>query len=159
MANDRIFENRFFGGKVMTYLFTSESVSEGHPDKLCDKISDAILDECLHDVLVPAERPIQGSLHGWRDGDGRSHRHRRDETCGHCASHESARTTCDHHRETQRDTSAHLAYDRRRLATFRHRASVLEIAGRRSFCYQCFHVPWWSFALQRLHWPATGLPA
>ena len=31
----------------MTYLFTSESVSEGHPDKLCDMISDAILDECL----------------------------------------------------------------------------------------------------------------
>ena len=28
-------------------LFTSESVSEGHPDKLCDSISDAILDECL----------------------------------------------------------------------------------------------------------------
>ena len=27
--------------------FTSESVSEGHPDKLCDQISDAILDECL----------------------------------------------------------------------------------------------------------------
>ena len=31
----------------MTYLFTSESVSEGHPDKLCDKISDSILDACL----------------------------------------------------------------------------------------------------------------
>ena len=31
----------------MTYLFTSESVSEGHPDKLCDMISDAILDECI----------------------------------------------------------------------------------------------------------------
>ncbi|MGP1459469.1 MAG: methionine adenosyltransferase [Treponema sp.] len=29
------------------YLFTSESVGEGHPDKLCDQISDAILDECL----------------------------------------------------------------------------------------------------------------
>ena len=29
------------------YLFTSESVSQGHPDKLCDQISDAILDECL----------------------------------------------------------------------------------------------------------------
>ena len=29
------------------YLFTSESVSEGHPDKLCDQVSDAILDECL----------------------------------------------------------------------------------------------------------------
>ena len=28
-------------------LFTSESVSQGHPDKLCDAISDAILDECL----------------------------------------------------------------------------------------------------------------
>ena len=28
-------------------LFTSESVSEGHPDKLCDQIADAILDACL----------------------------------------------------------------------------------------------------------------
>jgi S-adenosylmethionine synthetase len=31
----------------MTYLFTSESVSEGHPDKIADQISDAILDEYL----------------------------------------------------------------------------------------------------------------
>ena len=30
-----------------SYLFTSESVSEGHPDKLCDQISDAVLDACL----------------------------------------------------------------------------------------------------------------
>jgi S-adenosylmethionine synthetase len=29
------------------YLFTSESVSEGHPDKICDAISDAVLDACL----------------------------------------------------------------------------------------------------------------
>lgn len=29
------------------HVFTSESVSEGHPDKVCDQISDAILDECL----------------------------------------------------------------------------------------------------------------
>lgn len=29
------------------YLFTSESVTEGHPDKVCDQISDAILDACL----------------------------------------------------------------------------------------------------------------
>ena len=29
------------------YLFTSESVSEGHPDKMCDQISDAILDAIL----------------------------------------------------------------------------------------------------------------
>ena len=31
----------------MKKLFTSESVTEGHPDKICDQISDAILDECL----------------------------------------------------------------------------------------------------------------
>ena len=31
----------------MRYHFTSESVSEGHPDKVCDQISDAILDACL----------------------------------------------------------------------------------------------------------------
>ncbi len=31
------------------YLFTSESVTEGHPDKLCDQVSDAILDAILHD--------------------------------------------------------------------------------------------------------------
>ena len=43
------------GGNVMTesfksadrVLFTSESVTEGHPDKLCDQVSDAMLDECL----------------------------------------------------------------------------------------------------------------
>ena len=29
------------------YYFTSESVTEGHPDKLADLISDSILDECL----------------------------------------------------------------------------------------------------------------
>ena len=28
-------------------LFTSESVTEGHPDKLCDAVSDAILDACM----------------------------------------------------------------------------------------------------------------
>ncbi|MCB2121027.1 MAG: methionine adenosyltransferase, partial [Rhodobacteraceae bacterium] len=29
------------------YIFTSESVSEGHPDKVCDRISDAVLDAFL----------------------------------------------------------------------------------------------------------------
>jgi len=29
------------------FLFTSESVSEGHPDKICDQVSDAVLDACL----------------------------------------------------------------------------------------------------------------
>lgn len=32
---------------MTTFLFTSESVGEGHPDKLCDQISDTVLDECL----------------------------------------------------------------------------------------------------------------
>lgn len=30
-----------------TFLFTSESVGEGHPDKICDQVSDAVLDACL----------------------------------------------------------------------------------------------------------------
>ena len=32
------------------YIFSSESVGEGHPDKVCDAISDAVLDACIeHD--------------------------------------------------------------------------------------------------------------
>ncbi len=48
---DTLQENRQLGSTTfMTspkYLFTSESVSEGHPDKMCDQISDAILDAIL----------------------------------------------------------------------------------------------------------------
>ena len=33
--------------KKNSYIFTSESVTEGHPDKICDQISDAILDELI----------------------------------------------------------------------------------------------------------------
>ncbi len=32
---------------MSTFLFTSESVNEGHPDKLCDQVSDAVLDACV----------------------------------------------------------------------------------------------------------------
>ena len=32
---------------MQSYLFTSESVCAGHPDKICDRISDAILDAAL----------------------------------------------------------------------------------------------------------------
>jgi len=40
------------GKETKTFLFTSESVNEGHPDKICDQVSDAILDACLaHDEL------------------------------------------------------------------------------------------------------------
>ena len=32
---------------IGTFLFTSESVGEGHPDKICDQVSDAVLDAHL----------------------------------------------------------------------------------------------------------------
>ena len=41
------FFNKVIEGGNMKYLFTSESVTEGHPDKVCDQISDAILDAYL----------------------------------------------------------------------------------------------------------------
>lgn len=44
----------------MSYLFTSESVSEGHPDKVCDQISDSLLDEFL--VRDPKSRVAVESL-------------------------------------------------------------------------------------------------
>jgi S-adenosylmethionine synthetase len=37
----------FFMLEKGSHIFTSESVSEGHPDKVCDQISDAVLDTCL----------------------------------------------------------------------------------------------------------------
>ena len=45
MKEQKTGENRKMSSKK--YLFTSESVTEGHPDKVCDQISDAILDEFL----------------------------------------------------------------------------------------------------------------
>ena len=47
------------------YLLTSESVTEGHPDKVCDQISDAILDEYLKkdsDSRVAVETMISNNL-------------------------------------------------------------------------------------------------
>ncbi len=49
----------------MPYLFTSESVSEGHPDKIADQISDAILDEFLRldpDAKVACETLVTTGL-------------------------------------------------------------------------------------------------
>ena len=40
-------DSLYSGAAVDEYLFTSESVAEGHPDKMADQISDAILDACL----------------------------------------------------------------------------------------------------------------
>lgn len=48
------------GLKAQEYLFTSESVSEGHPDKICDQISDAILDMFL--TLDPEARVAAETL-------------------------------------------------------------------------------------------------
>ncbi len=50
---------------IKTGLFTSESVSHGHPDKICDQISDAILDACLAqdpNARVAIETAIKGDL-------------------------------------------------------------------------------------------------
>ena len=46
-AEDDILRNKRKEEKMERLLFTSESVTEGHPDKICDQISDAILDALL----------------------------------------------------------------------------------------------------------------
>jgi S-adenosylmethionine synthetase len=43
------------------YLFTSESVTEGHPDKMCDAISDAVLDAILQTEIDLAAGGMQGA--------------------------------------------------------------------------------------------------
>ena len=50
------------------YLFTSESVGEGHPDKVADQISDAVLDAILADTTLPPELrdALEQALAGWR---------------------------------------------------------------------------------------------
>ncbi|MDR1125648.1 MAG: methionine adenosyltransferase [Deltaproteobacteria bacterium] len=48
----------------MEYLATAESVTEGHPDKICDQISDGILDACLEQdpfARVAAETMVSGN--------------------------------------------------------------------------------------------------
>ena len=48
----------------MSYFFTSESVSEGHPDKISDQISDALLDNFL--AFDPESRvACETSSHDW----------------------------------------------------------------------------------------------
>ncbi|ROL62336.1 methionine adenosyltransferase [Bacteroidetes/Chlorobi group bacterium ChocPot_Mid] len=52
-VNKRISKAKISTGKLgannQNYFFTSESVSEGHPDKICDQVSDAVLDAMLKD--------------------------------------------------------------------------------------------------------------
>ena len=52
------------------FFFTSESVSEGHPDKMCDQISDAVLDALLRED--PYSRVACETL--CQDGDGGARR-------------------------------------------------------------------------------------
>ena len=54
-------------------LFTSESVTEGHPDKICDQISDAVLDALLEPVSYThlllqnyVETRVCWALHQWQ---------------------------------------------------------------------------------------------
>ncbi|MEE3318379.1 MAG: methionine adenosyltransferase [Candidatus Thermoplasmatota archaeon] len=50
-----------------SHLFTSESVASGHPDKICDSISDAIVDACLTidpDARVAVETLVKGKAEG-----------------------------------------------------------------------------------------------
>ena len=57
------------------YLFTSESVTEGHPDKIADQISDAILDAALTDDRTAAS-PARPRHHRPRRGRRRDHARR-----------------------------------------------------------------------------------
>ena len=52
-----------------TFLFTSESVNEGHPDKLADQVSDAVLDACL--AQDPNAKVGEGKREGWGAGGAR----------------------------------------------------------------------------------------
>ena len=54
-------------------LFTSESVTEGHPDKVCDAISDAILDACMEKDPMSRVACETAVCTGICSGDGGNH--------------------------------------------------------------------------------------
>ena len=55
----------------MSYIFTSESVSEGHPDKLCDRISDTILDYAIEQTKYKTHSYIRNQNSWFKKGDSR----------------------------------------------------------------------------------------
>ena len=85
--------------EASSYLFTSESVTEGHPDKMCDQISDAILDAIIskeielerEGYIAPSGQPADVSrmrcacetmaTHGARGRGGARSARRRTWTC------------------------------------------------------------------------------
>ncbi len=56
------------------HLFTSESVTEGHPDKMADQISDAILDAILAKIRTRESRAKRWSRPGWSFWQAKSRR-------------------------------------------------------------------------------------
>ena len=50
------FKRRRMTNTMEKRLFTSESVTEGHPDKICDQISDAVLDALYNEFVSSARR-------------------------------------------------------------------------------------------------------
>ena len=64
-ASQQALRGECFAVQRSNYLFTSESVSEGHPDKVCDQISDAVLDPFLQNDLrlgIADERKVNTRL-------------------------------------------------------------------------------------------------
>ena len=59
------------------YTFTSESVTEGHPDKMCDQISDAVLDAIFERGPAEPGRVRDAVHHRPRRGRGRDQHARR----------------------------------------------------------------------------------
>lgn len=65
MGGAFLFAEEVHGMSSSRYLFTSESVTEGHPDKICDQVSDAILDAILakdRDARVACETAVTTGL-------------------------------------------------------------------------------------------------
>lgn len=59
--------------KKGNFLFTSESVGEGHPDKIADQVSDAVLDACLrHDPLSKVACEVCGFLRSFAESHANS---------------------------------------------------------------------------------------
>ena len=64
-ASQQALRGECFAVQRSNYLFTSESVSEGHPDKVCDQISDAVLDAFLENDIklgIADERKVNTRL-------------------------------------------------------------------------------------------------
>ena len=86
------------------YLFTSESVSEGHPDKVCDRISDEVVDLFFRE----AETRVSTLAGAGRLRDAGHHQPRRHRRRGARPRHRSPR---DHHRASARMAIKDIGYE------------------------------------------------